>query len=118
MFSKVVEQIYHIDYENYRISFIIEKDFRNLFLFVHDKKDDFILIKKELTICKEKFLKSFKNIIDQKIDSNSLNKFNVIVDSIQNKLPAIISLVGYEGVGKTRIINLIRFIILVLPTPS
>ena len=32
----------------------------------------------------------------------------VIVDSIQNKLPAIISLVGYEGVGKTSITNLIR----------
>lgn len=108
MFSKVVEQIYHIDYENYRISFVIEKDFRILFLFVHDKKDDFILIKKELTNCKEKFLKSFKNILDQKIDPSSLNKFNVMVDSIQNKLPAILSLVGYDGVGKTTITNLIR----------
>lgn len=108
MFSKVVEQIYHIDYENYRISFVIEKDFRILFLFVHDKKDDFILIKKKLTNCKEKFLKSFKNILDQKIDPSSLNKFNVMVDSIQNKFPAILSLVGYDGVGKTTIINLIR----------
>lgn len=108
MFSKVVEQIYHIDNENYRISFVIEKDFRILFLFVHDKKDDFILIKKELTNCKEKFLKSFKNILDQKIDPSSLNKFNVMVDSIQNKFPAILSLVGYDGVGKTTIINLIR----------
>jgi len=108
MFSKVVEQIYHIDYENYRISFVIEKDFRILFLFVHDKKDDFILIKKELTNCKEKFLKSFKNILDQKIDPSSLNKFNVMVDSIQNKFPAILSLVGYDGVGKTTITNLIR----------
>ncbi|MFW9941790.1 MAG: GTP-binding protein [Candidatus Thorarchaeota archaeon] len=108
MFSKAVEQIYHIDSEQFRFSFVIEKDFEILFLFVHDKKDDFILIKKELTNCKEKFLESFKDIIDQIIDSSNLTIFNAIVDSIQNKFPPIISIVGYEGVGKTTITNLIR----------
>ncbi|MFW9879270.1 MAG: ADP-ribosylation factor-like protein [Candidatus Thorarchaeota archaeon] len=104
----MVEQVYYSDYANYRITFIIEKDSKYLFLFVHDTKDDFILIKKELNIFKEEFLKSFKNIIEQKIDSNSLNKFNLIVDLIQNEIPAVISLVGYDGVGKTTIADLIR----------
>ncbi|MFX1530638.1 MAG: GTP-binding protein [Promethearchaeota archaeon] len=108
MFSKVVEQIYHIDSDQFRFSFVIEKDFKILFLFVHDKKDDFILIKKELANCKEKFLESFKDIINHIIESSNLTIFNAIVDSIQNKFPPIISIVGYEGVGKTTITNLIR----------
>ncbi|MFW9880344.1 MAG: ADP-ribosylation factor-like protein, partial [Candidatus Thorarchaeota archaeon] len=108
IFSKVVDQISYIDHENYRITFIIEKDSKYIFLFVHDKKDDLILIKKELNTCKEEFLKLFKNILGQKLDPNSLTKFNLIVDLIQNKIPAVISLVGYDGVGKTTIADLIR----------
>lgn len=108
MFSKVVEQVHYLEYEKYRISFIIEKESRFLFLFVNDKYDDFILIKKELIRCKNEFLKLFKNIFDEQIESSTLKKFNVIIDSVLNKLPPIISLVGYDGVGKTTIADLIR----------
>jgi len=108
IFSKDVEQIYYVDYDAYRVSFIIEKDFKILFLFFHNKNDDFILIKKELTRCKEEFLKMFKDNLDQLNDPSTLKKFEILLDSIQNKLPPTISLVGNDEVGKTTIFDLLR----------
>ncbi len=119
IFYKLVDKIYYRDYNQVRISFSIENDFRILFLFIHNKNDDFILIKKELTRFKEEFLKTFKDNLNQLNDPSNLKKFDVIVDSIQNKLPPTISLVGYDGVGKTTIIDLIRTIeIPIQPAPQ
>ncbi|MFX0036237.1 MAG: ADP-ribosylation factor-like protein [Candidatus Hermodarchaeota archaeon] len=93
---------------NYRISYIIEKDFNLLFLFINSRNDDYIVIKKEISTCKDNFLTLFKENLEKHIDSDILKAFDPVIYSIQNKFPPVISLVGDKGTGKTTIINLIR----------
>ena len=107
-FTKPVEEIHYQDYEKFKITYIIEKDFKILFLFVNDRIDDFLIIKRELIKGKEEFLNSFKDILHQSIDVSNFKKYDKMIDSIQNSMPPIISLVGYSGVGKTSIFNLLR----------
>ncbi|MFX0020720.1 MAG: ADP-ribosylation factor-like protein [Candidatus Hermodarchaeota archaeon] len=58
--------------------------------------------------CKEKFLKYFKEILPLSTEPNNFKKFDEVIASIQDNLSPIISLVGYDSVGKTTIIDLIR----------
>ena len=103
-----VEQIHYYDHKKYRISYIFEKEYKLLFLFVNSKTDDYILIRKELKRCKEEFLRLFKEILDEQIDPSTLKQFDGFIDSVHNKFPPVISFLGYAGVGKTTITNLIR----------
>ncbi|MFX1554708.1 MAG: GTP-binding protein [Promethearchaeota archaeon] len=103
-----IEHIHYNDLKKYRISFISEKDFKLLFLFVHSKTDDFILIKKELKRCRKEFLRLFMEILDEQIDPSTLKKFDEFLNSVYNKFPPVISFLGYSGVGKTTITDLIR----------
>jgi len=103
-----IEQVHYQDYNKYRITYIIEKDFKLLFLFVNDKKDDFLLIKKELIRCKDEFLNDFKELLPNSIDVNNFKKFEYEVEFIQNNLSPIISIVGFGGVGKSSITDLLR----------
>jgi len=107
-FSKEVEEVHYQEYLNYRISYIIEKDFNLLFLFINSRNDDYILIKREISICKDDFLNLFKEDLEERIDSERLKAFDPVIYTIQNKFPPIISLVGDKGIGKTTIINLVR----------
>ncbi|MFW9902118.1 MAG: ADP-ribosylation factor-like protein [Candidatus Thorarchaeota archaeon] len=107
-FSKEVEEVHYQEYLNYRISYIIEKDFNLLFLFINSINDDYILIKREISICKDDFLTLFKEDLEERIDSERLKAFDPAIYNIQKKFPPIISLVGDKGIGKTTITNLVR----------
>ncbi|MFX1594310.1 MAG: GTP-binding protein, partial [Promethearchaeota archaeon] len=107
-FTNEIEKIHYQDYKKYRITYYIEKDFKLLFLFVNDVKDDSITIKKELSKCKKKFLNYFKDVLPISTELNIFKKFDEIIFSIQDNLSPIVSLVGYNTVGKTTLFNLIR----------
>ena len=78
--------IHYQDYEHFKITFIIEKDFRLLFLFVNNRTDDFLIIKRELIKCKEEFLNTFKEVLAQSLNGKNFDKFDNVIYSIQNKL--------------------------------
>lgn len=106
--SKYSEDVVYQDYMRYKISCILDKEFNLLFLFINTRLDEFIILKKELIKCKDEFLRLFKDNLHEPLDLNIFKAFDKFIDSIQNKFPPHISLVGYKGVGKTSIFNLIR----------
>ncbi|MFX0041490.1 MAG: GTP-binding protein [Candidatus Hodarchaeota archaeon] len=97
-------KIHYKDYHKYRFSYSTDKDGSSILLFINDISDDFNVIKKEL----KKAMAGLINIFNQQIEDNIYKRFDVIIDSIQKELPPIISLVGYNGVGKTQLTELIR----------
>ncbi|MFX1315402.1 MAG: GTP-binding protein [Promethearchaeota archaeon] len=50
----------------------------------------------------------FKSTFYQEFEEKTFEKFDLIINTIQRSLPPIISLVGYAGVGKTRITEITR----------
>ncbi|MFX1530641.1 MAG: ADP-ribosylation factor-like protein [Promethearchaeota archaeon] len=105
-FSKAIDIIDFKDYYKFRISYYKENNY--LYLFINSLNDPFSKIKKELNRCRTGFLNLIKNT---KIDFNEekdLEKIDQFIYPIQNRMPPIISLVGYTGVGKTTILNLLR----------
>ena len=105
-FSKVINFTDYTDYYKFRVSYLKEQNY--VFLFINSINDPFNKIKNELNRCKEGFLNLIKN---KSLDFNN-EKVNESIDKlvypIQNRMPPIISLVGYSGVGKTTLFNLLR----------
>jgi small GTP-binding protein len=79
-----------------------------LFIFISDLSDDFNRIKIELIRIKEEFLNLFKDNLESNIDLSVLDLLDPITDKIHRNLKPKISLVGFSGVGKTTIIQLIK----------
>ncbi|MFX0047684.1 MAG: GTP-binding protein [Candidatus Hermodarchaeota archaeon] len=94
------------DYYKFRVSYLKEQNY--LILFINSINDPFIKIKKELNRCKEGFL----NLnINTNLDFNNekdIESIDKLIYPIQNRMPPIISLVGYSGTGKTTLFNLLR----------
>lgn len=105
-FSRVINFSDYTDYYKFRVSYLKEQNY--LFLFINSINDPFNKIKNELNRCKEGFLNLIKNTsldFNDEKDNESIDK---LVYPIQNRMPPIISLVGYSGVGKTTLVNLLR----------
>ncbi len=85
-----------------------ESDLKLIFLFITDLSDDLSKIKKEIIKCKDQFLKLFENVINKELSAEHFEKFNPTIFSIQKMLKPKISLVGFLGVGKTTITELIK----------
>jgi small GTP-binding protein len=96
------------DYYKYRVSYITQKNFGLIFLFVTGLTDKFQNIKKELEKCKREFTNLFEEILQHRFDAKTFEVFDPIVDTIHKNLRPKISLVGFSGVGKTTITKLIR----------
>ncbi|MFW9877012.1 MAG: ADP-ribosylation factor-like protein, partial [Candidatus Thorarchaeota archaeon] len=105
-FSKTNDVINFKDYYKFRISYYKEKNY--LFLFINSLNDPFNKIKRELNRCREGFLNLIKNYTLDFNDEKDLEKIDQFIYPIQNRMPPIVSLVGYSGVGKTTIVNLLR----------
>lgn len=108
IFSKISEKFQYNNYKEYRISYITDEPFNLTFLFVHTITDNLEIIKRAIIRCKEDFLDLFKDILQQKFNASAFERFDPKIYSYQNKFPPNIALVGYKGVGKTTIFNLIR----------
>ncbi|MFW9941787.1 MAG: ADP-ribosylation factor-like protein [Candidatus Thorarchaeota archaeon] len=105
-FSKAIDIIDFKDYYKFRISYYKENNY--LYLFINSLNDPFSKIKKELNRCRTGFLNLIKNTTIDYNEEKDLEKIDQFIYPIQNRMPPIISLVGYSGVGKTTILNLLR----------
>ncbi|MFX1371617.1 MAG: ADP-ribosylation factor-like protein [Promethearchaeota archaeon] len=91
-----------------RISYIVDKELKLIFLLIVGFSDDFDGIKLLLLDLKKKFLNTFGQNIRNNDISFKTEDINPIIDSIQRNFKAKISIVGSSGVGKTTIARLIK----------
>ncbi len=91
----------------YQILYTIDKDLGVTFMFIIGLNDDLEQVKFELKKLKKEFVESFGDSLDN-LDLTLLEILNPIVESIHKNIKTKISLVGFSGVGKTTITNLIR----------
>ncbi|MFX1377158.1 MAG: ADP-ribosylation factor-like protein [Promethearchaeota archaeon] len=100
----------HFDYIKYRIAYDAELDDNLIFLFVTGLMDDFYrLIKPQLSKFKEQFLSRLGDELKEK-DLTKINfiGINVMLDEMHRNLKPKIAVVGFAGVGKTTIKQLIK----------
>ncbi len=105
-FSSAIEEIAYKDYYKFRFSYTLKNNF--LFLFINSINDNIEKIKKELNHCKKEFFDIIETESFTFDNEKFIEKIDRLIYLIQNKFPPIISLVGYSGVGKTTITNLLR----------
>jgi small GTP-binding protein len=98
----------YFDYYRYKISYISVKDLQLMVFFVTGLMDDVEYIKNELVNCTNEFLNLFGDMLDLQFDATTFKLFDPTIDSIHRNLRPKISLVGYSGVGKTTISQLIK----------
>jgi len=100
----------HFDFINYRVSYDMELESDSTFMFITGLMDDYFRsIRSALDTFKTEFLKLCSNNIKEiKLDSSKIKTLNNIIDKIHRELKPKISVVGFSGVGKTTIKNLIK----------
>ncbi len=107
-FSKFGKGLGTYDFFGVKIVFIADESLGLLFLFILGLSDDFKTIEPHLKGFKKEFLNSFgENIKDSNFTLNS-ELLDPFVDTIQRQFKAKIAIVGFSGVGKTTIIQLIK----------
>ncbi len=105
MKNKRIKKEYY-EYINFRIIFRYDEINGLMFLFIADNFDDLNVAKEKLNELQEEFVGIFGRNIEG-IDSKLMAVMDPIVDLIHRKLKTKISLVGFSGVGKTTLTNLI-----------
>ncbi|MHA2392061.1 MAG: ADP-ribosylation factor-like protein [Promethearchaeota archaeon] len=104
--SREIRDFKYKDYYRFRVSYIFENDF--LFLFINSINDSLNKIEKELKRFKEEFFVIVDTPSYDFSNEKNREKIDHLVYLAQNRMPPIISLVGYSGVGKKTIFNLLR----------
>ncbi|MHA1660833.1 MAG: ADP-ribosylation factor-like protein [Promethearchaeota archaeon] len=107
-FLKEKNDIGNFDYYNFKLSFIANKDLDLIFIFVSGLTDDLNKIKTKILEFMKEFLKFFSDSINIDVDPSVLEVINPIIDAIHRNLKPKISIIGFSGVGKTTITNLIK----------
>ncbi len=108
IFSKFSTDFGNFEFFKWKLSYIVEKDLKLIFIFVSDLTDDFDRIKLELFKLKREFLDVFDNLKIDYTNKTNFEMINPFIDNIHKNLKPKISLVGFSGVGKTTITKLIR----------
>lgn len=108
--KKSEETVGFFDYYRYRVSYAMELQLNLSFIFITGLMDDFFrLIRPVLNNFKEEFLNIYSECIEEKeIDPLLKVSLNSIIDSMHSSINSKISIVGFSGVGKTTIKNLIK----------
>jgi small GTP-binding protein len=103
--SEELSKIGHLQHDSIEISYLAEQNDNLFFSFLHDVNDNTDLVKKELMRCKQSFMDLFEEFLP---DKNVYTKFDSVAYTFQKNLPPKIAILGYHGVGKTTVSNLIR----------
>ena len=98
------------DYYKYRVCYDAELDLNTIFIFITGLMDDFFgLIKTEMSNFKKKFQEILtEDVIGVKITDEITEELNEYLDFIHKNIKPKIAVVGYSGVGKSTIKNLIK----------
>ncbi|MFX1237441.1 MAG: ADP-ribosylation factor-like protein [Promethearchaeota archaeon] len=107
-FSEYQEEIGYYDFFKYKISFITEKKLGLLILFITSLKDNFDNMKTKLYQLRQYMLDFHGKAIERDSNFYSDENLDIVVDTIHKEMHTKIALVGYAGVGKTTISNLIK----------
>ncbi|MFX1258055.1 MAG: ADP-ribosylation factor-like protein [Promethearchaeota archaeon] len=100
----------YFDYYKFRVVYEVEMEFDIIFIFITGLMDDFFrLIRPIMISFKEKFLELFtEDFKKKKFDSEKIKDVDSIIDLLHSEIKPKISVVGFSGVGKTTIKNLIK----------
>ncbi|MHA1985332.1 MAG: ADP-ribosylation factor-like protein [Promethearchaeota archaeon] len=104
--SREIKDFKYKDYYRFRVSFTWEKNF--LFLFINTRQDSLNNIEKEIKRFKAEFFNLIKANSFNFTHEKSIEQIDNLTYLVQNRMPPIISLIGYSGVGKSTIFNLLR----------
>ena len=107
--KKAERPIGYFDHYKYRVAYKINIERDLIFIFVSGLMDDFFgLIQTMLNNFHDEFLDLFDGDIDEKLDSEKILSLDSLIDSFHNEIKPKIAVVGFSGVGKTTIKNLIK----------
>ena len=107
-FSNYGSEINAYDFFKFKISYIVDKDLNLMIIFVSGLTDNYNQIKTELSNFKNELVNFYGNAIKDGVDIVLGEDMELILDEIHRNLPPKISIVGFAGVGKTTITNLIK----------
>ncbi len=107
-FSKFGGEMGEYDFYRYKLSFIVDKDYDLMIIFVSGLTDNFDRIKVELHNLKKEFIDSYRPALKKGLDILISEDIEPILDKIHMNLSPKISIIGYAGVGKTTITKLIK----------
>jgi small GTP-binding protein len=96
-----------IDTTNFRLTFTTDKRNQLIILFLSDLTDTIEDLKKRIVKARNEFSSMYEDILKTANESD-YNAFNPVAEMISQFLQPKIALVGFSGVGKTTISNLIR----------
>ncbi|NHI91431.1 MAG: GTP-binding protein [Candidatus Lokiarchaeota archaeon] len=106
--SSVEDKMYQSTIVNFKVSYIFEKKYRVLFLFISDITDDDKLIEIQLKRARSEFVELFGDEIISAESPDLFKSFTPISDLIHRELRPKIALCGFSGVGKTTTTKLIK----------
>lgn len=107
-FGKFSEETASYEFFKLKLSYIVEKSFSLITLFITGLGDDFKNIKLQLHNFQKEFLDFYGDNLKNGNISIIPDVFNPIVDNIHRNLKPKISIVGFSGVGKTTTTKLIK----------
>ena len=104
----VEDQIYQGEYEDYKFSYLFQKNLKLTFIIINDILDDNSSIEQMLKYAREEFLRYFSADVINKITNVKIfETFDPVSIIIHNYFKPKIALVGFKSVGKTTIAKLI-----------
>ncbi len=107
-FAKFAEETASFEFFKVKLSYIVEKNYSLIILFVTGLGDEFRNIKPQLNNFQKEFLDFYGDNLKNGSVSIIAEVLNPIVDNIHRNLKPKISIVGFSGVGKTTTTKLIK----------
>ncbi len=108
--KKIGDKVGYFDYYKHRVVYDVDFELDLIFMFITGLMDDFFRLSQiELFNFKVEFQKIIIDLDkNQLIDKETLKELDPIIDALHKNISPKISVIGFSGVGKTTIKNLIK----------